>query len=220
MTHQDGQGKRGERSGKAGAPGLPAELKRAVVNLVSLSEVSKKKAFLIVDSNSPRDGEQVTAILARALALEGKRTLLVAESGSLGHSGLDPAHDYRSLLQSGRNVAEIEACLPNLSLVQIERSSDIELFDETKTKALLDQARKNFDFTLVDIACLHDSPLALFLISHVDGVILLVRPETSKNSALMAKRKIEEAHGELVGVITSRMTSPIPPAVMRRWNLY
>lgn len=220
MTLDRGSRESGKMPRPPDASDLKAALKRTVVNLVGLSEVYKKKAFLIADANTPREKKQITAALARAVAQEGRRTLLITESGNLRQSGPDSAHDYKALLKSGRNVAEMEACLPDLFLVRIAHSSDIELFNEIRTTQFLNLARANFDFVFVDITCLHDNPLALFLVSHVDGVILLVRPETSKDSALMAKRKIEEARGELVGAITSRMTSPIPPAVMRRWNLY
>ncbi len=200
-------------------PEFSASLKRAAVNFVRLSEVSKKKAFLITSASPLQKKSPVAAVLAYALAQEGKRTLLIADLHDLQKWSLDADQNYRESLKAGNELAGIQTSQPNLLLLGISDPSGLELYDRAKTVEFIESAKAHFDFIIVDSACLYSHPLPLFLATLVDGVILLVQPDTSRSSALFVKKKVEEARGELVGVIMSQMTCPIPPAIMRQWNL-
>jgi Mrp family chromosome partitioning ATPase len=200
-------------------PEFSASLKRTAVNFVRLSEVSKKKAFLITGSSPLHKKSPVAAVLAYALAQEGKRTLLVADSRDLRKWRLEQDQDYRDSLNTADQMYAIPSAQPNLLALGISEPSGLELYDRGKTVGFLEHAKTSFDFVIVDFACLYSHPLPLFLTTLVDGVILLVRLDTSKSSALFVKKKVDEAGGELVGVIMSQMTCPIPPAIMRQWNL-
>jgi Mrp family chromosome partitioning ATPase len=200
-------------------PEFRASLKRTAVNFVRLSEVSKKKAFLMTGSSPLHKKSPVAAVLAYALAQEGKRTLLIADSSDLQRWRLEQDQDYRESLSTGDQFLGIQPAEPNLLSLGISEPSGLELYDRAKTVGFIETAKAHFDFVIVDSACLYSHPLPLFQTTVVDGVILLVRLDTSKSSALFVKKKVEEAHGELVGVIMSQMTCPIPPAILRQWNL-
>jgi Mrp family chromosome partitioning ATPase len=200
-------------------PKFRRSLKRTAVNFVRLSEVSKKEAFLITGSSALKKKSPVAAVLAYALAQEGKQTLLIAESEDLEKWGLEPNQDYGETLKATDDIDNIQAAQPNLFLLGISDPSGLELYDRVKTTQLMERAKVRFDFVIVNSACLYCHPLPLFLATLVDGVILLVQLDTSKSSALFVRKKVEEAKGELVGVIMSQMVCPIPPAIMRQWNL-
>ena len=200
-------------------PEFRASLKRTAVNFVRLSEVSKKKAFLMTGSSPLHKKSPVAAVLAYALAQEGKRTLLIADSSDLQRWRLEQDQDYRESLSTGDQFLGIQPAEPNLLSLGISEPSGLELYDRAKTVGFIETAKAHFDFVIVDCACLYSHPLPLFQTTVVDGVILLVRLDTSKSSALFVKKKVEEAQGELVGVIMSQMTCPIPPAILRQWNL-
>jgi capsular exopolysaccharide synthesis family protein len=91
------------------------------------------------------------------------------------------------------------------------------LFESKKFDQFLKRMRDNFDYIILDAP-----PVPVFsefrvLCAKVDGVVLVLEAgETRRHVALRAKKELEEAGGNVLGVVLNRRKFHIPRWVYRR----
>jgi capsular exopolysaccharide synthesis family protein len=159
----------------------------------NLRRLNPNLKVLLVISASRAEGKSTVAMnMAVAAARAGKRTLLLElDLRSPSHAkalkvAVDPAayqeplYYYRNLSDCVRLVPEVE----NLYMVpspgpQINAAS---LLESSELRALLEDARRRFDFIAVDATALDRCNDALLLEPKTDGMILVARPAYTVSS--------------------------------------
>jgi Mrp family chromosome partitioning ATPase len=82
---------------------------------------------------------------------------------------------------------------------------------EERMRALLDRARKSFDFVLLDGAAAASGPEVLLLNPIVDGVLLVIACDrTQQSQVAAAQRAVEQNGGKCIGVILNRVPRYLP----------
>ncbi len=172
-------------------------------------------------SAGPGAGKSTLAVLlARSLALSGKRVLLVdadLHQPSLAqHFSIEAVPGLGDLLApslSGAPATDGEAgathyratSIPTLSILpcgRVERDEDLELLVNGTFSALLSQWRSRYDFILLDGPPLLQTADATILSRHADGTILVVRERHCRRMALVeALAVLSGGGGKLLGTV-------------------
>src|SRR4029077_16317147 len=78
----------------------------------------------------------------------------------------------------------------------------LKVFEEERIDQLISQLKQKFDFIIFDAAPVADFPDSYALAPKVDSIILVVEAEkTSIEAAQRAKRNLEKAGGQILGVV-------------------
>jgi Mrp family chromosome partitioning ATPase len=84
-------------------------------------------------------------------------------------------------------------------------------------EAFLKKMREEFNYLILDGPPVIKSPEIRFIVSNVDGVILMLESEKAQQKvALKVKQKIETARGRFLGVVINRRKYYIPNWIYRR----
>jgi len=192
-----------------------AESLQRVRTSIFLSDRDRTTRTVLVTSSVPVEGKSlISASLARQSARSGLNTLLI--DGDLRRPRL---HEVMRVSNTG-GLADILFGDTLLSdAIRVDEKSGLkfvpagmasisppDLFRSDKAKRLLEQAAARFDLIIIDsppVGAVSDS---LILAPQVDKTVYVVRwQETARNVAMAGIRQIEEAGGDLAGVILSRV---------------
>jgi capsular exopolysaccharide synthesis family protein len=162
-----------------------------------LAHHPKNPKMIVISSASSGDGKSFTAInLAGVLSLKGDTKVLLLDGDfrrSSMHSrlGLPPSPGLAEVITGECDFedAVIQTDqFPNLYIIVRGNTGSInpsELLDSPRWHSLCKQARKDFDYIIIDsppVAAVADFELIQIA---ADGTILVVRPEHSKRSACL-----------------------------------
>jgi capsular exopolysaccharide synthesis family protein len=216
--------------------GSPLTWERIVALHEREGEVSRACAdiFKMIFLNGAGPGGN-TFLFTSAVESEGKTTMalqLAAMLGTKGHPVLVvDAHWQRptlgrmldvvdrpgltDLLQTGgrhEDVVVHDARLPRVSVLpRGTRTLDLVQGFEERMRAVLDRARKSFDFVLLDGAPAASGPEVLLLNRMVDGVLLVIACDRTQRSQIAAaQRAVEQSAGKVIGVILNRVPRYLP----------
>jgi capsular exopolysaccharide synthesis family protein len=90
-------------------------------------------------------------------------------------------------------------------------------FESQRFDQFLDNVRNSFDYVIFDSAPVPGFPDTQTLCSKVDGVILVITYDrTRRQVALRAKKELEEAGANILGVVINRRKYYIPDWIYRR----
>jgi len=193
----------------------------------TLRQVEEKPKVVLVTSCDRQEGKSVTAYnLAIASARAGKRTLLVEadlRNPSNAHS-LQVAPDPNSTLEPLRYYSQISDCIrlvPNIENLYIVPSFGpyeyaAAIVESAEMRLLLQDARKRFDFVVVDASALNLCNDPLILERYTDGVILVTRAGYTVSNDLADKIDLLEDSEDynLLGVVINAEEmniQPLPP---------
>ena len=96
-------------------------------------------------------------------------------------------------------------------------SVPLSLFESSRFDRFLATIGDDFDYVILDAPPVPKFPECRVLCPKVDGVILVVEAGiTRRHVALMAKKKIEQAGGTLLGIVINRRKHYIPDWIYRR----
>ena len=99
----------------------------------------------------------------------------------------------------------------------IKRSKSDGYFESPRFDTFLNNVRNSFDYVIFDSAPVHGFPDTQTLCSKVDGVILVITyDKTRRQVALRAKKELEEAGANILGVVINRRKYYIPDWIYRR----
>lgn len=180
---------------------------------------AEQKVFLVTSAKDG-DGKTVTSLnLAAALAVRGRKVLLVDanfRSPQLGrHLGL---HGRPGLTDLRPNSDFPETATPEPewpTLQAIPRGTGREdLVDASSwaaLAALLKKARTRYDLVLVDGPSIASGVEPLTLGQMVDGIIfVLAADRTQKSEAVVARNLIQKNGGRIAGVVLNQVPAYLP----------
>jgi len=169
---------------------------------------------LLVTSPGPGDGKTTVAVrLAAVLAQEGARVILVdgdLRRPSVGKTlGLDNNAGMCDLLKGQREVDEVVHAIDGSTLGVITSGARLERPSEwmtlTRLTGIIRRLREESDITIIDSPPFGVTE-SLVLSSIVDGVLLVVRPGTTTQSAAAAiKDQLGRARANILGVVINRV---------------
>jgi capsular exopolysaccharide synthesis family protein len=99
----------------------------------------------------------------------------------------------------------------------VKRSSSDGYFESQRFDQFLNNVRNSFDYVIFDSAPVPGFPDTQNLCSKVDGVVLVITyDKTRRQVALRAKRELEDAGANILGVVINRRKYYIPDWIYKR----
>ena len=99
----------------------------------------------------------------------------------------------------------------------IKRSRSDGYFESQRFDEFLNNVRNSFDYVIFDSAPIPGFPDTQTLCSKVDGVVLVITyDKTRRQVALRAKKELEDAGANILGVVINRRKYYIPDWIYRR----
>lgn len=177
--------------------------------------------IIMVSSSLPSEGKSTIALsLARAYALTGKRTLLIdcdLRKPSINrHLSLEPNHDFIDYLRQDRNSATLTSLImrdpmTDLTVLLGGRRSDIatdELVMSEKMGRILANARKYFDYIVLDTPPVEPVVDGLYLARHADMIVFVIKwastPQSSAKQSVNALKEHRNPHAGIVALLNQQ----------------
>lgn len=174
----------------------------------------------------PEDGASTCAVyFASLLSRDGQHKVMLLDSNLRKPSfrrffNTENSYSLRHLASGGR-AHPIAQFLPptiesgNLYVIPSgsERvvSNPLNFVQSTNFRQFMGDMRDKFDYTIIDGPALRNHPEGLHLSAMVDGVVLVVRAgKTSRWVVQNLKKQIEDAGGNVLGVVLNRRQHFIP----------
>jgi len=99
-----------------------------------------------------------------------------------------------------------------------ESAMPLSLFQSSAFDRFLQVVRERFQYVILDAPPIQQHPETLVFARKVDGVILVIESRrTRRQTALWAKYRIEEAGGQVLGVVLNRHRRHIPQFLYKRF---
>ena len=217
---------------------MMAESLRALRTNVQGKAVQSGLKALSVTSASPQEGKTLVSVnLSIAMAQTGLKTLLVGSDmrkPSLGRAfGLEHSPGLSDILlgnlgwrQAVKTISDImvgamaldEIILtPGLDNLHIITSGAIppnpaELIDSRRLRDFVEEAKKEYDFIVLDSPPILSTADAVILAAKMDGVLLVYRIGTVSRGLLKrATTQLEQVKSQLMGVVLNGMKPDISP---------
>lgn len=208
----------GERDGTIYSHAMPrsplAECLRTVRTNIQFRWGEGEMRSMLVTSASPKEGKSfISANLAAVMAANGKRTLIV--DGDLRR----PSLHKRFGLQRGVGLVNVfEGTVPLLEAVQRttipgvdllssgpNTANPSELVQADNIRALLDEAAKYYDLTVIDSPPLNVVADPLVIASVVDSWVFVVQAsKTAKHLVKTCCDRIREVNQKLLGTVVNK----------------
>lgn len=194
-----------------------AEAYRSLRTTLFFSTKESKEKVIQVSSSEPGDGKSTTtANLAVAIAQSGKRVLLIDADmrRPTVHElfGLAQQDGLSDLLVGTQPLVAVlkETPVANLSIVTsgVAPENPAELLSSGRLEDILQAAREQFDWVLVDCPPVLAVSDPCVVAPHADGLLLVVRLRKNKRATLQRTREVLDAHGiRTLGVIGNDISS-------------
>jgi capsular exopolysaccharide synthesis family protein len=189
-----------------------AEAFRALRTNIQYSSVDRPIETLLITSPSPQDGKStVAANLGIVVAQTGREVVLIEGDlhqpklhqlfGLPGHAGLSDLF-VNSLDQLESTLVETAA--PHLSLLPAGKlpPNPTELLDSERARRILEQIGRRAELTLIDSPPITAVADAAVLAPQVDGVLLVVRANSTKlQLARDALEQLERVGANVLGLV-------------------
>ncbi len=179
--------------------------------LFSLPNAEKRCRVVGITSANAGEGKSTTALnLAYMLAEAHKKVILIEADMRLPtiskRLGLNPTPGLSNILVglAGENPLQssgIEERLKVISAGDIPPNPS-ELLGSDRMKTLLDALSQNVDFIVLDLPPINEVADALVVSQFVDGIVMVVRQNYAKRSAVsFAMRQLEHANAKVLGFV-------------------
>jgi receptor protein-tyrosine kinase len=199
--------------------GAAAEAFRTLrTNLLYAVVVDAPPRAIMLTSPGPREGKSVIcANLGVVLGQASKRTLIVDCDfrGPSQHEicGLSNSLGAVNVLTGDRELREAWQQTPvsNLSVLTVGPlpPNPAELLGSRSFAELLDRARREFEYVLIDAPPTQPVSDALILASQVDGVLLVIDAEsTRKEAAQRSMRSLEAVGANMLATVMNNAMAP------------
>lgn len=182
--------------------------KTLFANIRFMSPDDPIRSFALT-SSVPNEGKSTTAVeLARAIATSGKTCLLVEAdmrrrslAGILNVRGR--AGSYAVLTdQVSLSQAIVSTSTPNLSFLDVEPNipNPADIISSKRFRKLVGMLEENFDYVVYDTPPVGTFVDAAILSTLVDGVIMVVKPNSTKRDELVhAFEQLRKADVNVIG---------------------
>lgn len=198
-----------------------------IIGKINLIENNTLKKTLLITSANDLEGKTTTALnIASALSSRRTSTLLIDANfrdptlGSiLGGGSLQGLSDILADNIPQEKVIIRDKHLLNLSFLPIGtyEGNFVELLLSEKFKFFLEEIKSLYDHIIIDSSSVNRSLEPLVIGMLVDGVVLVVLcDKTQKEESLIAKNKIEEYGGKIIGVVLNKIPGYVPSLLKSR----
>ena len=220
-------------NGAAAMQGILAESVDNFRTILLQQSCADAPKVLMVTSAGDREGKTTVAShLAASLARSGRRTLLV--DGDLRSPTIHAM--FSAALEPGvcemlRGEADLESVIQptqvdGLMLVAAGQCDyhAIASLSKTPLKEVLQKAREQFEFVIIDAAPILTYADTLLLGAHVDAAVLSVRRDVSQmHKVHEAKERLESVGIRVLGAVVNGITEPAaaqPTPCRRRFRVF
>jgi Mrp family chromosome partitioning ATPase len=91
------------------------------------------------------------------------------------------------------------------------------LLSTDRMRLRMSELRAEFDYVLVDVAALSDANDAVLLGCGADGVVLVLKANTTRReSARKATHDLQAAKAKVLGAVLNQRTFPIPESIYKK----
>jgi Mrp family chromosome partitioning ATPase len=199
--------------------GFYLELIRTVFQAVDGQGKLRNRVVAFTSATRGEGVSYVVNIMAKELAAQTQRRVLLADSETLGALCLaDPSHisnhceeteiDNLLTLSAAESASQV--------MVGYGAASDWDSSSEYR-KACLDALRWNFDYILIDCPSASVSSDLTTLVPIVDGVAMVVKAaQTRRRQIQHCQEMIESAGGNFLGFVLNQRQYPVPGWLYRR----
>lgn len=207
-------------SGERSAP-EPADCYETLrTNLLARSSVQNFKTILF-SGTTHGNGASTTAINFATTLAHNRQCYVLLIEANLRTPGIHTSFRIKrepglsDFITKGDNpLFHLKNVGPeNLSVITAgsEHSSPVGLFESDRFETLLSFMRDLFDYIILDAPPVSGFSEARVLCKKVDGVVLVLEAgKTRKQVAARAKKEIEEAGGDILGVVLNKRKYYIP----------
>ncbi len=174
---------------------------------------SSQGQILLISSPEEQEGKTtVAANLARVVALQGRKVLLI--DGNLRKPdiasvfGLSETDGLFKFLNGENELRDCITQVENVDILPSQAASDrsAEMLSSTRMKVLLEKARQMYDVVIVDSAPIMGCVDARILAREVDKVLLVFQQGTSKLELMTESKQVLETMGVKVpGFVFNRV---------------
>lgn len=190
-----------------------------VDNIFMKSNTSHCQIYQVISASIGEGRTTIAIDLALALAKRKKRVLLVdADLRSPSIYKVLDMEDAPGLVEILEEKLDIKQVSRTVGMDDLEvitagnvNVNSFGLFSSNNLKNFLNSTRSLYDFVILDSPAIDTYTDALILSPLVDGALLVIKTgETRKDDALSVKKKVENAKGNLIGVIFNKRINFIP----------
>ena len=190
-------------------------------------QTEKEVKTLLLVSALPGEGcSTILADFAKVLSQLGKQRVLLLDA-NFSNPSLHKLFDLPGEIglceivekRVGLSTALKGTRFPNLSLVTRGHSDTklTSIMESDRLRETIAILREEFDYLLIDTASLSRSSDATLLSRIVDGVVLVLQAHRTRwEVALAAKKQLQEAGANILGVVLNRRKLVIPERLYRR----
>ncbi len=210
-----------------GSPTTVEEFQQLRKNLLATRSTRPLQLVLLVSSRHGEGATTTTALLGSTMAQGGRCLLIDANLRTPGLTRFFRASDAPGLCEaladdpSARQVSYVPTEVPNLFFMPTGRGPARVpyLFEGRPFDDLMSALRRDFDLILVDGAPMEMYADSAFLAPRADGVLLIVRAETTPLGApQVSLRELERVGAQVLGAVLNRTQSYIPEILERLSN--
>ena len=188
---------------------------RTIRTGVLLSDLDKNKRRILVTSALPHEGKSSVATNLALAFSPGEKVLLVdcdLRKPSLAkYMGLKgkPA-GIGDMLQGDvdRKSLAVHQVAPNMDLLPVGKHlpSPGQILSSARFREMLDEISEGYDRVIIDSAPCQAVSDTLLLANHVDGVIFVVRYDSTNAKVVQsALKKIAKSHAQVLGMVLNRV---------------
>lgn len=178
---------------------------------IEFSGVDEPVKTIAITSTIPNEGKSTVALSLAAAAGQAGRSVLVME-GDLRRRSLraafnaHPQHGLHAVLMGTCELEEaaIETPLKGVKFLDAEPGipNPEELLNSKRYASLIENARKNYDFVIIDTPPVGAFADAAVVARQVDGALLVVRENfTDKRDAQLAMSQLRASTARVLGVV-------------------
>lgn len=205
-----------------------AQSYEALLSNLQLLDVSRPCGTILVTSTQPEEGKTtVTVSLALAMTLVGKKVLVFDSDLRKPRIhqllGLENTQGVADVIDGSLGVQDV---IQALEIAGSERTSNkqalgvitsgkvspnaLQLVVNSKLKIDLDRLKTLYDCVLLDSAPVLAVSDPLLLAPLVDGIIIVLSPgAVTEKDAKLAKERLEQAGGHILGVVMNRFNEAL-----------
>jgi len=178
--------------------------------------------------SSPTQGEGNSTVLinfAMSLTLEGERVLLVdsnLRNPSLHHVfNLEKENGFAELILGRASLKDVikETLFDNLFVITcgMDHFSPSSVFKSNSLDVRIEEMKTQADWIIFDAPQINTYDDPITLASKVDGVVMVVEAEKTRwEVAQLAKQRIENGRGKILGVVLNKRQLHIPDWLYKR----
>ncbi len=161
----------------------------------------------------------VVSSFASELAKSSRQRVIVVDSETLQQVSISNQNQTLFVRSSIENLFFLEPAFQEVSDISEGQELEIRQTDTKVERAIrnLQALRYEFDVVLIDCDSINDSAHAALLAPSSDGVVLVVKANSTPGSNVRESIKtINHANGKLLGCVMNRRRYPIPNWIYKR----